>query len=187
VTAIDHELFHWLNGVLIHPWLDSLMPFITDTKNLRPVVILVAVVLALRRDRRSRLAALSLLLGLALADLIASQFLKPLVGRERPCHALEGVRLLVGCGGRNGFPSNHAANAAAAAAALGVFFARSLWVTVPVALLVAWSRVYVGVHYPGDVLAGLLVGAFAGTAVALATRRFVRAQVPPLPAVAGRP
>lgn len=174
MTGLDRELFHLLNGVLVHPWLDSLMPFVTSTRNLRPVVILLAIVLAVRPDRRWRLAALSLVLSLVAADVIASQLLKPLIGRERPCHVLEGVRLLVGCGGRNGFPSNHAANAGAVAAALGLFFPRTLRVTVPLALLVAWSRVYVGVHYPADALAGLLLGALAGTGVALAAQRIGR-------------
>lgn len=171
MTGFDRDLFHLLNGVLVHPWLDSLMPFVTSARNLRPVVILLAVVLAVRPDRRWRLAALSLVLSLAAADLIASQLLKPLIGRERPCHVIEGVRLLVGCGGRNGFPSNHAANAGALAAALGLFFPRTLLVTIPAALLIAWSRVYVGVHYPADALAGLLLGGLAGTGVALATQR----------------
>lgn len=162
MTAMDLALFRWANGVAVSPALDPVMVTVTDARVWKVLLLGLVLVLILRRDRRSLFAALALVLSVALSDSVASHVLKPLVGRLRPCHALEGVRLLVHCGGRNGFPSNHAANAAAAAAALGFFFPRTLWLTVPLALLVAWSRVYVGVHYPGDVGAGLLLGLLAG-------------------------
>jgi undecaprenyl-diphosphatase len=172
VTALDRSLFHWLNSIAVAPALDPLMVFVTNSRVWQVVLVVLAIGLAGRRDRTSRLAALALGLSLALSDVLAAQVLKPVVGRLRPCHALEGVRLLVdGCGGRNGFPSNHAANAGAAAAALGVFLPGSLRVTVPLALLVAWSRVYVGVHYPGDVAAGLVFGAAVGVLLAVGLRR----------------
>jgi undecaprenyl-diphosphatase len=172
MTELDRALFHWLNSVAVAPPLDPLMEFVTSSRVWQVVLVAVALWLATRRDRPSRVAALSLGLSLVIADVLASQVLKPLIGRARPCHVLDGVRLVVaGCGGRNGFPSNHAANAAAAAAALGIAAPRTLVVTAPLAILVAWSRVYVGVHYPGDVLAGLVVGAVVGTAVSLLLRK----------------
>ena len=79
--------------------------------------------------------------------------------RIRPCNEIEGVRVLVGCGGSFSMPSNHAANAFAFAVTFFIFFKNKIRYTfLAVALLVALSRIYVGVHYPSDVLVGALLG-----------------------------
>ncbi|MFG2761472.1 phosphatase PAP2 family protein [Streptomyces wuyuanensis] len=107
--------------------------------------------------------ALALLAPLATATgYVGSESLKSLVDEERPCRAVAGAAAsLVPCPptGDWSFPSNHSAIAGAAAAALVVVRPRIAWLTVPMALLMAFSRVFVGVHYPHDVAAGLLLGA----------------------------
>ena len=82
---------------------------------------------------------------------------------ERPCNALEGVRLLVSCG-RNSFPSNHAINTAAVATYLGWHYRVLIAPMAVLAVLVGVSRIYVGVHYPGDVLFGWAWGVLFATA-----------------------
>lgn len=101
-------------------------------------------------------------LSFLLADW-ASHELKHVITRVRPCHVLDEVRLLVGCSRSGSMPSGHAANSFAYATALFVLtrdYVSLRWRLFPVllALLVCYSRVYVGVHYPGDVLAGALLG-----------------------------
>jgi undecaprenyl-diphosphatase len=86
------------------------------------------------------------------------QFLKPLFARPRPCHVLEHVRLLVGCGGAYGFPSNHACNFFGTATFFFYFYRKTGWVMFAPAILIGWSRVYVGVHYPSDAVGGALWG-----------------------------
>lgn len=162
MARLDHALFHWLNGVAVNPWLDAFMRVVTSGRFWAPVLVAGCALLLWRGGRRGRVAVLAALVALALADAVAAQILKPLVGRLRPCQAAEAVRLLVSCGGRYGFPSNHAANGAAMAVALAFFYPRSLRYSLPLVLLVAWSRVYVGVHYPGDVLFGACLGGLAG-------------------------
>jgi undecaprenyl-diphosphatase len=100
-------------------------------------------------------------IGLAVAD-ASGHLLKHLFERPRPCNVLQDVRLLVGCGGSFSFPSNHAFNAFTIAAIFAHFFRKAALPAFFIAFLVAFSRIYIGVHYPSDVIAG----AFAGGMVA---------------------
>ncbi|WP_228983786.1 phosphatase PAP2 family protein [Streptomyces sp. DH12] len=95
---------------------------------------------------------------------VVSETLKSLVDEERPCRAVAGaVASIAECPpyGDWSFPSNHSAIAGASAMALVLAWRRIAWLTVPLAVLMAFSRVFVGVHYPHDVAAGLVVGALA--------------------------
>lgn len=97
---------------------------------------------------------------LGITDLSATYAIKETVQRARPCYALKNPRLISGCGGPFGFPSNHAANAMAVATTVAAklpFPQGAL--AVGLASLVGLSRIYLGVHYPGDVLGGFALGA----------------------------
>ncbi|WP_406862370.1 phosphatase PAP2 family protein [Streptomyces sp. HUAS MG47] len=129
------------------------------------------------RARRgdSRAMALALLAPLATAfGYAVSEALKTVFDEERPCRAVAGAPApLVECppSGDWSFPSNHAAIAGAAAVALALAWRGTIWLTAPLALLMAYSRVFVGVHYPHDVAVGLLLGgAVAYAAVRAGTR-----------------
>ena len=175
MTELDLRLFHWLNGVAIHPWLDWLMPIVTRRTTWGVFLGAGALYLLMTRGIRGRQVVLSLVLALALGDFGAAQILKPAFHRLRPCHAPVAARVLGSCGGRHGFPSNHATNAASATAVLGIYYPATLAVTIPCAMLVGWSRIYLGVHYPGDVAAGFLLGGCLGSLVASAVGgKFVR-------------
>ncbi|ALV50534.1 hypothetical protein ASR50_14690 [Streptomyces sp. 4F] len=128
------------------------------------------------RARRSdtRAFAIAALAPLATAvAYVCSEILKSVVAEERPCRAVAGAApSLAECPpyGDWSFPSNHATIAGASAATLVLVRRTLVRLTVPLALLAAFSRVFVGVHYPHDVAAGLLLGAaVALTVVALAT------------------
>jgi undecaprenyl-diphosphatase len=141
------------------------MPFITQRYY---ILFALLAIPAFIKDRRKGFFVLGLsLISFALAD-AGANMLKHLFERPRPCQALENVRLLVGCGGSFSFPSNHAVNAFAIAATFSHFFRKTAVPMFFIAVLVALSRIYVGVHYPSDVIAGAVIGGVvAGTVLIL--------------------
>ena len=160
--SLDRVLFGLINGVWTHPSLDRVMPVITDIHKepwflyfLAPA----ALGLWLYKSRKAALRVLVVaVLACAVCDMLAYRVIKPWAGRVRPEYAGIGARVLTPSGGRMGFPSNHAANAGATAAVLSVAYPAASIVFWSLAGLVAYSRVYVGQHYPFDVLAGLALG-----------------------------
>ncbi|TLU88024.1 MAG: phosphatase PAP2 family protein [Chlorobium sp.] len=165
IEQADVWLFRLLNLRLVHPAADDLMIYLTTISLSWPVIFLAVVFILLRRGKSAFLIISVALLAIGMADVVASGFLKPLVQRIRPCFALEHVRLLVNQPNSYSFASSHAANSAAVATVIWIFFHRGRLVEkvftcimIMDALAISWSRVYVGVHYPGDVLAGMLIG-----------------------------
>lgn len=130
------------------------------------------------RRRDAGALAMAVIAPLATAGAyVASEVLKSLVHEDRPCRAVAGAAAsLVPCPpmGDWSFPSNHSAIAGAAAVALALTRPRLAWFTVPMALLMAFSRVFVGVHYPHDVGVGLVTGAVVATVVTIALSRPAR-------------
>ncbi|MGW0964026.1 phosphatase PAP2 family protein, partial [Streptomyces gelaticus] len=127
------------------------------------------------RNQDDGALALAVLAPVATAfGYVASEVLKSVVDEERPCRSVAGAAAsLVTCPptGDWSFPSNHSAIAGAAAVALAIARPRLAWLTVPLALLMAFSRVFVGVHYPHDVAVGLLLGAAVSALVVAILRR----------------
>ena len=158
LLLLDERLFVLLNARWHCGVLDVVMPFVTNLDNWRLPILLALLALVLFGGARGRWAALLAVLALALGDQVSSHWLKPLVGRTRPCHVVEPLRLLVSCSGSFSFPSSHATNIAASMTIFALFYRRLTGVFAFLAFLVGYSRVYVGVHYPFDVLAGWLLG-----------------------------
>lgn len=160
--GIDLYLFKLLNQTLVNPIFDAVMPFITKEKYLLPVYAIILFFLIWKGGRRGQIVALILIITVIISDQISSSVIKSIVGRLRPCHELIDVRLLVGCGRGKSFPSSHAVNNFAAAIVLTGFFRRYWYIFLGVASLIAYTRVYCGVHYPSDVLAGAIIGSIIG-------------------------
>ena len=165
---IDTSLFFFINQNLQNPFFDRVMPFVTS----HAVLVFFPFVLLLwfREKKHALPMLLAGLVAIAFAD-AGGHILKELVMRQRPCNTLDNVHLLVGCGKSYSMPSNHASNAFA--------FAMAVWFTlrsrvsllfVAVAGLIGISRVFVGVHYPSDVLVGALVGTVAAYGAVMLNR-----------------
>ncbi len=170
LNSLDITLFHFLNTSLCNPVFDFLMPFITDLNKQRIVLVFVALILLwmlIRGKRHVRIAAILLIITIIISDQLSSSVIKYLLVRPRPCFALQNVHLLVSCGSGFSFPSSHAVNNFAGALILAFFFPRCKWWFFGLAAIVAFSRVYVGVHYPSDVIGGAVIGLFCAGIVLL--------------------
>jgi undecaprenyl-diphosphatase len=160
IDHLDQHLFLLLNGIG-SPYLDSLMLFLSDKYVWIPLYLLIIVQLVFSRRAKFWIPLAYLLIVFTLTDQATSSIMKPLFERLRPCHVIDHnvIVLLTSCGGKYGFASGHAANTMGLAMGLLLIQGKN-WLTIiliPWALLVGYSRIYIGVHYPGDVLAGFLV------------------------------
>ena len=166
LASADRWLLLKINRDWTFPALDAAMPALTDLHKLwwiRYGAAPAALALWLWKGRRRALKVLVVaVLAVGATDQLIHRAIKPWVARPRPERAGEPVKMRAPAGGAYGFPSNHAANMGAAAAVLTVAYPGGALVFAGAAALVGYSRVYVGVHYPGDVLAGLALGVGIG-------------------------
>ncbi len=165
LNLADIKVFHFINTSLSNPVFDLIMPFLTDLNKQRIVLVIVAVLLLwmlIRGNRSVRLAAVLLIVTIIISDQLNSSVIKFWLTRPRPCHVFHDIHLLVSCGSGYSFPSSHAVNNFAGALILAYFFPRAKWWFFGFAAIVAFSRVYVGVHYPSDVIGGGVIGFVVG-------------------------
>ena len=171
--SIDLSLFYAVNHSLSNPVFDWFMPFVTDLNRSKFVLWSVAAVLGWmlwKGEKNVKLAAIALIVTIVASDQFSSHVVKFWFERARPCQSLADVFLRVGCGGGFSFPSSHAVNNFAGAIVLSFYIPRAAKWFYLFAATVAFSRVYIGVHYPLDVLGGAVIGsAIGGTVLALFT------------------
>jgi len=168
LPEIDSALFFLVNNNLQNSFFDVVMPFITKNAKL---VFLFPVLWAALREKKEIWSFLFIsLIAVALAD-GSGHVLKDIIARQRPCNALTDINLLVGCGHSYSMPSNHASNAFAFAMTFFLLRKNIIgYLSLAAAALIGFSRIYVGVHYPFDVLAGMLLGAGSAYAAILIYR-----------------
>ncbi len=168
----DTILFLWVNGNFT-PFLDQLMLFVSDKTTWIPLYLFLIWHIFKIKGWKGFLILLFIAFTVFLSDQVSVHAFKYVFMRPRPCHepALSGfVRILNNhCGGPYGFISSHAANSFAVVGFLQIFFSKEKkWLHILLwcwALLIIYSRVYLGVHYPGDVLVGAIVGFAIGFSV----------------------
>ena len=170
LESLDHQLFLILNS-LNSPFWDNIMYAISGKIIWIPLYTVILVLLAIKYKKKFLVILLFIILGVTLADQSSVHLFKNLFHRLRPCHepSLEGlVHLVKGeCGGLYSFVSSHAANSFNIAL-LSLMLIKKKWYTISIILwasIIGYSRIYLGVHYPGDVIFGSLLGAMIGWSV----------------------
>ncbi len=192
LQILDTDLFLFFNRSFVNPFFDWLMPVLSGSGGAKNVLLAAAitsgVALLIFGKQRARVCVLMLALIVGTNDGLVCNTLKHAVGRARPFVTLpearlfgnvgkgyippeinaQGVDMAASKGSHNSMPSSHAANWFCATMVLFLFYRKSLWFMLPLALAVSFSRLYNGVHYPSDVLAGAIIGAGYAAAAAIA-------------------
>jgi undecaprenyl-diphosphatase len=186
----DRTAFHWINDGWSNGLFDLILPLARDKYAWLPLyVFCIAWILYNMAWRKALIVFGFVVLGVFAADTISSKLIKYEVRRPRPCQETlmePPVRLRVDCGSGYSFTSSHATNHFFLAAFLAIVFGRLMgrwrhawwgW-----AALVSLAQVYVGVHYPLDVIAGGALGAVIGTSMAILCRQMIHAPLadPPM-------
>ena len=167
IDGFDKQLLLYLNG-LNSDFGDILMWILSEKLTWLPLIIALLYVVIKNKGREAILIVIGLALAITFADQISSSLFKPLIGRLRPSrdpfimgdvHIVNGYR-----GGKFGFVSSHAANVFAVALFAAMLFKEKYFTGIILlwAVTVAYSRVYLGVHYPLDIICGGMVGALSG-------------------------
>lgn len=158
IQNLDSEIVLWVQEHLTHPFLDKIMIFFTKIGDGGMLWIAIGVILLFTKKYRGVgfVTLLSLLIGTALCD----QWLKFLIARDRPFMAIP-MEILIDDPDSYSFPSGHTTSSFAAAFVLGYYLKEYRVYFYLVAGLVSFSRIYLFVHYPTDIVAGVLVGYIA--------------------------
>jgi undecaprenyl-diphosphatase len=160
--SIDLTVFYFFNHTISTGFLDKFFSIITDVNKWYIAYIILVGIAFFKGGRLGKIAVIGLILLIVFTDQTGYRILKDFFERVRPCNVLTDVITPVGCAGGFSFPSNHALNNFAAAVFLLRLFPAYKWIFLIVAALVSISRIYLGVHYPSDVLGGAIIGAAFG-------------------------
>ena len=160
--SIDLSIFYFFNHTLANPVFDKFFSYITDVKHWYLVYIILLGIAFFKGGRIGKVAAIGSIVLIVFSDQFSSNLLKNLVERIRPCNALKDARAILGCTGSYSFPSSHSLNNFAVAVFYYKLFPKLKWVLLFSAGLVAFSRPYLGLHYPSDMFFGGMIGAAIG-------------------------
>ena len=156
--SIDLAIFYFFNHTISTGFFDKFFSLVTSVNNWYITYILLLGLLFFKGGRVGKISVLGIIILITITDQVSHKILKELFDRARPCNALSDVLTPLGCTGSFSFPSNHAVNNFAAAAFFSILFPNYRTVLFTVASIVALSRVYLGLHYPSDVIAGAALG-----------------------------
>lgn len=165
IPTFDAAVMEFVQNHMHNAVTDTIFPVLTTLGEAGAVwLILAAVLLCFKKTRTT---GVLVLISMLLTFLTGEIGLKNLVCRPRPCHTFPEIPLLVACPASYSFPSGHSASGFAAAVLLFLRHKKQAWPALILAAVIAFSRVFLFVHYPTDVLAGILLGTLFASAVYL--------------------
>jgi len=170
IIELDKKILVWLNSFHLD-WLDPIMLQITQTQFWIPLYLFLIYLIFRNYNNKAWIVLAGVALAILLADQITSSLMKPFFARLRPSQepTLTGIVHLVNeyKGGLYGFASSHAANTFATAIFVWLLFKdkyRWIFLVFIWAVLMTYTRIYLGVHYPGDIIVGGIIGLLSGWA-----------------------
>jgi len=170
----DVFLFELINNQFQNPFFDFILTAARNKYIWGPLYVFILSFLLLNFGKKGLFAVLLVLVTVGISDFISSSIVKPAIKRDRPCNDVlqkKETRLLVKCGRGYSFTSSHATNHFALAIVIGLlFYRRKRFILISLmiwASFISYAQVYVGVHYPFDVLGGFLLGTFIGLILSL--------------------
>jgi undecaprenyl-diphosphatase len=165
----DQELFLLINQVFSNPFFDWLMPILRNPYTWAPLYLFLIIFLIRNYKKKGIVMLVFFIMTFGIADSTSSSLIKPEVMRIRPCNDVlfkDQVKLRVRCGSGYSFPSSHATNHFALGMFLLVIFRKRwkpiIWLSLGWAASISFAQIYVGVHYPIDILMGALLGSIIG-------------------------
>ena len=169
LNDLDHQLFLFLNGLHVG-WLDPVMTFISSEMGWIPFYAVLLFLVFYKYRWKGLWVLLGVIVVITLSDQISASVFKPIFHRLRPCYdpLIEDLVYTPKGkpGGHYGFISSHAANTFALASFIYMtmrqHYKKIGWIMFPWAILVSYSRIYLGVHFPGDIICGAAVGMILG-------------------------
>jgi len=174
LLQLDEQFFYFINGDLSNPIFDFVLPLLRNKFFWIPLYAYFLYLIFNTFKKRGWLVLFGFLFTIAIADNVSNRGFKKNIERPRPCQTLQDINERVHCGGGYSFTSNHATNHFAMAfymiMAFGFKHKRAKAALIGWAAAIAFAQVYVGVHYPLDVLAGGVLGALIGWLVGLGAR-----------------
>ena len=179
----DHQLFLFLNGLHVG-WLDPVMTFISSEMGWIPFYAVLLFFVFYKYHWKGLWVLLGVIVVITLSDQISASVFKPIFHRLRPCYdpLIEDLVYTPKGkpGGHYGFISSHAANTFALASFIYMtmkkHYSKIGWIMFPWAILVSYSRIYMGVHFPGDIICGAAVGMILGFGIGYITNRIITKQ-----------
>ena len=156
---IDFKLLIVLNQKISNNLFDLIMPIITNEDYWRIPILCLIIYLLFFSQKKGKIVLFLLIISLGINDYLCASIIKPSIARLRPSHEfLEYINLLVPKGGKWSMPSNHASNMFVLATIISTFYSKTKSIIFFIAILVSFSRIYVGVHFPMDVITGASIG-----------------------------
>lgn len=169
IQNMDWSVLSWIQETLKCGFLDFVMPLITKLGDVGAIWLICAVIMLF--SKKYRKCGIMILIGVAMGFVIGNLCLKPLIARPRPCWIDSTVQMLVPIETDFSFPSGHTLASVIAATIITLNHRKFGFVAIPLAAIIAFSRLYLYLHFPTDVLASVCFGVLIGIAVYLIVKK----------------
>ena len=168
---MELQILHAIQGMHME-WLDTIMIGLSTIGNVGIIWIVLSVILAI--IPKTRKCGLTMMCSMALSFAVGNVLLKNIIGRARPCSIDTSVSLLIPFPSEYSFPSGHTLNGFTAAVTLFLFYKKPGIIAIIIAGFIAFSRMYLFVHYPTDIIGGIIIGIIDACIVVFLTRYSIK-------------